>query len=176
MRPKIIPIVRSDFSQKLFPATNFVPNEDECWESVLCVWSRANAWKHSRVTATMSSAATSTPSLISSCQDRWVLASAPRSNGKQMLDRRRNTPVPAGDRNSTINVCFSFLQFDESVRIWDVKTGKCLKTLPAHSDPVSAVSWGVKRILGGGGMQAACTDVSFLAGSFQQRRLADRVQ
>ena len=32
--------------------------------------------------------------------------------------------------------CF---QFDESVRIWDVKTGKCLKTLPAHSDPVSAV-------------------------------------
>ena len=35
------------------------------------------------------------------------------------------------------NVCF---QFDESVRIWDVKTGKCLKTLPAHSDPVTAVS------------------------------------
>jgi WD40 repeat protein len=32
------------------------------------------------------------------------------------------------------------LQFDESVRIWDVKTGKCLKTLPAHSDPVTAVS------------------------------------
>ena len=26
------------------------------------------------------------------------------------------------------------------MRIWDVKTGKCLKTLPAHSDPVSAVS------------------------------------
>lgn len=38
-----------------------------------------------------------------------------------------------------INVCFC-IQFDESVRIWDVKTGKCLKTLPAHSDPVSAVS------------------------------------
>ena len=32
------------------------------------------------------------------------------------------------------------LQFDESVKIWDVKTGKCLKTLPAHSDPVTAVS------------------------------------
>ena len=30
-------------------------------------------------------------------------------------------------------------QFDESVRVWDVKTGKCLRTLPAHSDPVSAV-------------------------------------
>lgn len=37
-------------------------------------------------------------------------------------------------------LCFFNLQFDESVRIWDVKTGKCLKTLPAHSDPVSAVS------------------------------------
>jgi WD40 repeat protein len=29
--------------------------------------------------------------------------------------------------------------FDETVRVWDVKTGNCLKTLPAHSDPVSAV-------------------------------------
>lgn len=28
--------------------------------------------------------------------------------------------------------------FDETVRIWDVKTGRCIKTLPAHSDPVSA--------------------------------------
>jgi WD40 repeat protein len=41
------------------------------------------------------------------------------------------------------HVCVMFssylLQFDESVRIWDVKTGKCLKTLPAHSDPVTAV-------------------------------------
>ena len=36
---------------------------------------------------------------------------------------------------------FVFFQFDESVRIWDVKTGKCLKTLPAHSDPVSAVDF-----------------------------------
>lgn len=41
-----------------------------------------------------------------------------------------------GDRGD-LSPC---LQFDESVRIWDVKTGKCLKTLPAHSDPVSAVS------------------------------------
>lgn len=64
-------------------------------------------------------------------------------------------------------------QFDESVRIWDVKTGKCLKTLPAHSDPVSAVSFGLNTIRGGGG---ACADVSLPTGSFQQRRLTDRVQ
>jgi COMPASS component SWD3 len=25
------------------------------------------------------------------------------------------------------------------VRVWDVKTGRCLRVLPAHSDPVSAV-------------------------------------
>uniref|UniRef100_A0A0N5AVN9 WD_REPEATS_REGION domain-containing protein n=1 Tax=Syphacia muris TaxID=451379 RepID=A0A0N5AVN9_9BILA len=29
--------------------------------------------------------------------------------------------------------------FDESVRIWDVKSGTCIKTLPAHSDPISGV-------------------------------------
>ena len=38
----------------------------------------------------------------------------------------------------SLNLLF---KFDESVRIWDVKTGKCLKTLPAHSDPVTAVSY-----------------------------------
>ncbi|KAM1217276.1 hypothetical protein TB2_013244 [Malus domestica] len=31
--------------------------------------------------------------------------------------------------------------FDETVRIWEVKTGKCLKVLPAHSDPVTAVDF-----------------------------------
>ena len=30
-------------------------------------------------------------------------------------------------------------QFDESIRIWDVEEGKCITTLPAHSDPVTAV-------------------------------------
>lgn len=29
--------------------------------------------------------------------------------------------------------------FDETVRVWDLKSGKCLKVLPAHSDPVTAV-------------------------------------
>lgn len=31
--------------------------------------------------------------------------------------------------------------FDETVRVWDVKAGKCLKVLPAHSDPVTAVDF-----------------------------------
>ncbi|GAA49066.1 COMPASS component SWD3 [Clonorchis sinensis] len=31
------------------------------------------------------------------------------------------------------------VQFDESVKLWDVKTGRCIRTLPAHSDPVTAV-------------------------------------
>ena len=43
--------------------------------------------------------------------------------------------------NSKLTLLCCDFQFDESVRIWDVKTGKCLKTLPAHSDPVTAVSF-----------------------------------
>ena len=31
--------------------------------------------------------------------------------------------------------------FDESLRLWDVKTGRCLKILPAHSDPVSGIDF-----------------------------------
>lgn len=31
--------------------------------------------------------------------------------------------------------------FDESVKIWDVRRGVCLKTLPAHSQPVSSVDF-----------------------------------
>lgn len=31
--------------------------------------------------------------------------------------------------------------FDETIRLWDVKKGRCLRTLPAHSDPVSGVGF-----------------------------------
>lgn len=31
--------------------------------------------------------------------------------------------------------------FDETVRIWEVKSGKCLRVLPAHSEPVTAVDF-----------------------------------
>lgn len=29
--------------------------------------------------------------------------------------------------------------YDEAVRVWDIRSGICQKTLPAHSDPVSGV-------------------------------------
>lgn len=31
--------------------------------------------------------------------------------------------------------------YDETVRIWDLKRGKCLRVLPAHADPVAAVGF-----------------------------------
>ena len=30
--------------------------------------------------------------------------------------------------------------FDETVKIWDVRSDECISTLPAHSDPVTSVS------------------------------------
>ena len=32
--------------------------------------------------------------------------------------------------------------FDETVKLWDMRSGDCISTLPAHSDPVTAVSFG----------------------------------
>ena len=29
--------------------------------------------------------------------------------------------------------------FDETIRLWDVRTGKCIRILPAHSEAVTAV-------------------------------------
>jgi COMPASS component SWD3 len=31
--------------------------------------------------------------------------------------------------------------FDETVRIWDVKTGRCLRSLPSHTEPVTATAF-----------------------------------
>lgn len=31
--------------------------------------------------------------------------------------------------------------FDETVKVWDVRTGECVSTLPAHSDPVTGVDF-----------------------------------
>ena len=51
-----------------------------------------------------------------------------------------------GHANFVFCVCFNPQgnllasgSFDESLRVWDVKTARCLKTLPAHSDPISGV-------------------------------------
>lgn len=31
--------------------------------------------------------------------------------------------------------------FDETIRFWDVRTGRLLRETPAHSDPVTCISW-----------------------------------
>jgi COMPASS component SWD3 len=31
--------------------------------------------------------------------------------------------------------------FDESVRLWDVRAGRCIRAIPAHSDPVTSAQF-----------------------------------
>lgn len=31
--------------------------------------------------------------------------------------------------------------FDETLRLWDVRSGRCLREVPAHSDPLTAVDF-----------------------------------
>ena len=34
-----------------------------------------------------------------------------------------------------------FKSFDETVKLWDVRSGECVATLPAHSNPVTGVDF-----------------------------------
>ena len=78
-------------------------------------WAQGSVSRLWRVTQTMHFAATSTHRW-NMTEQQWLVS---------LLHLQSNLVVSGS--------------FDESVRIWDVRTGKCLKTLPAHSDPVSAV-------------------------------------
>jgi len=40
-----------------------------------------------------------------------------------------------------VQKCLNIISFDETVKLWDIRTGDCVQTLPAHSDPVTAVSF-----------------------------------
>jgi COMPASS component SWD3 len=31
--------------------------------------------------------------------------------------------------------------FDESVRLWDVRAGRCIRVVPAHSEPITSVQF-----------------------------------
>lgn len=31
--------------------------------------------------------------------------------------------------------------FDETIRFWDVRSGRCLREIPAHSDPITALDF-----------------------------------
>lgn len=32
--------------------------------------------------------------------------------------------------------------FDESIRLWDVRDGRCLRAIAAHADPITGLSFG----------------------------------
>lgn len=41
------------------------------------------------------------------------------------------------------------------MRIWDLKTGRCTKTVDAHSHFVTSLAWGRARVDGGSGIGSA---------------------
>lgn len=65
------------------------------------------------------------------------------------MSKAADTPIELHGHTSFV-FCVAFTpqgnllasgSYDETVRIWDVKRGRCLRTLPAHADPVAAVGF-----------------------------------
>lgn len=48
---------------------------------------------------------------------------------------------------------------DKTVRVWDLATGRCTKTLEAHGHFVTTMAWGRARVSGGSGGTEANGDV-----------------
>jgi len=86
-----------------------------------------------------------------------VLAGAPSTGAGSSTDNNSSTNSSSlsdslvefkGHSNFCFSVKFSPQgnllvsgSFDETVKVWDVRSGECISTLPAHSDPVTGVDF-----------------------------------
>lgn len=91
-----------------------------------------------------------TRSTGSATETSSVLAGKPSISATSSENNHIHHPLV--DFKGHSNFCFSVKfnpqgnlivtgSFDETVKLWDVRTGDCISTLPAHSDPVTAVDF-----------------------------------
>lgn len=59
------------------------------------------------------------------------------------MARSGNTENTCFPNNQLLLICCALcmLQADKTVRVWDMKTGECLKTLIGHNSHVTSVAW-----------------------------------
>jgi WD40 repeat protein len=71
--------------------------------------------------------------------NKWKLTQTMRGHRGPVFGVAFASTVVRGAEGST--VLLATAGWDESVRIWDAKTGTCLSILEGHNDNVYSVSW-----------------------------------
>lgn len=86
--------------------------------------------------------------------DMWRNGQLPPSStipmGGNTSYSRSNAPLAVMRGHTSFVFCLAYSprgnllasgSYDETIRIWNIKKRKCLRTLPAHSDPVTSVAF-----------------------------------
>jgi len=80
-----------------------------------------------------------TSPLLATASDDKTLRCWDAVTGEALVEfRGHDNFVFCVDQHQSMMVSGSF---DETVKLWDIRSGDCVSTLPAHSDPVTAVSF-----------------------------------
>lgn len=178
MRPKIIPIVTSDFSPKaFFPAANLCSQRRPvlsvfCW----CASDPGQVLENAEGSQQLCLLLQLQPPVqphrvrIGEC---WL--QPPARMESRCWTGAPNTPVAVGDRKSTINVCFSFPS------VWREREDMGRENREVLENVAGSFRPRLGRKFGSWANSWRWRDCErlmclFLAGSFQQRWLADCVQ
>lgn len=89
-------------------------------------------------------------SLLASCSDDFSAKIWSMKSDRCIYDFKEHTkeiytikwsPTGPGTNNPNKDLVLASASFDASIKIWDVKVGKCLHSLTKHTDPVYSVSF-----------------------------------
>jgi len=87
-----------------------------------------------------------------STSSKGIVAGEPSSSGGTWFIRDIKRRDVVAEFKGHSNFCFSVAfhpqgniiasgSFDETVKLWDIRSGECIMTLPAHADPVTSVDF-----------------------------------